>query len=99
MFPGLDLQREILAIGDQALGETVLLPDRGFAACHIGKGTEAGSGVTYVKFGAVRPGRDAPLLFDRLLAACGALAAERGCSKLVAGGNTARDAAYRSMVG
>ena len=98
IFPGLDLQREILAIGDQALGETVLLPEGGFAACHVGKGSEAGSGVTYVKFGAVRPGRDAPALFDRLLAACEALAAERGCSKLVAGVNTARHAAYRSMM-
>jgi len=64
IFPGLDLQREIIAIGNQALGETVLLPDGGFAACHVGKGSEAGSGVTYVKFGAVRPGRDAPALFD-----------------------------------
>ncbi|TMI35877.1 MAG: GNAT family N-acetyltransferase, partial [Betaproteobacteria bacterium] len=97
IFPGLDLQREILAIGNQKLGETVLLPDGGFAACHIGKGSEAGSGVTYVKFGAVRPGRDAPVLFDRLLAACEALAAERGCSKLVAGVNTARHTAYRRM--
>ena len=98
IFPGLDLQREILAIGNQKLGETVLLPDGGFAACHIGKGSEAGSGVTYVKFGAVRPGRDAPALFDRLLTACEALAAERGCSKLVAGVNAARHAAYRRMM-
>src|SRR5436309_557348 len=98
IFPGLDVQRETLAIGNQDLGETVLLPDGGFAACHIGKGSEAGSGVTYVKFGAVRPGRDAPALFDRLLAACEALAAERGCSKLVAGVNTARHAAYRRMM-
>ena len=59
--------------------------------------SEAGSGVTYVKFGAMRPGRDAPVLFDRLLAACEALAAERGCSKLVAGVNTARHTAYRRM--
>src|SRR5213083_3074150 len=98
IFPGLDLQREILAIGDQALGETVLLPEGGFAACHVGKGSEAGSGVTYVKFGAVRPGRDAPALFGRLLAVCEALAVERGCSKLVAGVNTARHAAYRRML-
>src|SRR5207302_7524596 len=98
ILPGLDLQREILAIGNQGLGETVLLPEGGFATCHIGKGSEAGSGVTYVKFGAVRPGRDARALFDRLLAACEALAAERGCSKLVAGVNTARHAAYRRMM-
>jgi len=98
ILPGLDLQREILAIGNQGLGETVLLPEGGFAACHIGKGSEAGSGVTYVKFGAVRNGRDARALFDRLLAACEALAAERGCSKLVAGVNTARHAAYRRMM-
>ena len=64
IFPGLDLQREILALGNQGLGETVLLPDGGFAACHLGKGSEAGS----------------------------------GCSKLVAGVNTARHAAYRRMM-
>ncbi|HXM80735.1 MAG TPA: GNAT family N-acetyltransferase [Burkholderiales bacterium] len=97
IFPGLDLQREIVALSNQRLGETVLLPDGGFAACHIGKGSEAGSGVTYIKFGAVRPGRDAPALFDRLITACETLAAERGCSKLVAGVNTARHAAYRRM--
>src|SRR6266852_2199469 len=97
IFPGLDVQREILDLGNQGLGETVLLPDGGFAACHLGKGSEAGSGVTYVKFGAVRPGREARGLFDRLLAACEALAAERGCSKLAAGVNTGRQAAYRRM--
>jgi GNAT superfamily N-acetyltransferase len=97
IFPGLDVQREILAIRDQGLGETVLLPDGAFAACHIGKGSEAGSGVTFVKFGAVRPGRDASSLFDRLISACEALAAERGSSKLIAGVNTARHRAYRRM--
>ena len=102
VFPGLDLQREIRAIRDQGVGETLLLRDgetlAGFAACHIGRGSEAETGVTYVKFAAVRPGRDAPEQFDRLLLACEALAAERGTTDLVAGINTARHPAYRRMV-
>jgi len=68
------------------------------AICHIGKGSEAGTGSTYVKFGAVRPGKDAPGLFDRLLSACEALGAERGAPQLVAGVNMARHQAYRAMI-
>lgn len=102
IFPGLDLQREIRAIRDQGIGETILLRDgdtlAGFAACHVGRGSEADSGATYVKFAAVRPGNDAPDQFDRLLLACEALAVERGTTELVAGVNTARHPAYRRMV-
>ena len=102
VFPGLDLRQEIQAIKDQGLGDTVLLLDGhtlvGLAACHIGKGSEAGTGSTYVKFGAVRPGEDASGLFDRLLTACQALAAERGSTELTAGVNTARHPAYRQMI-
>ena len=63
VYPGLDLSREIEAVRAQRLGDTVLIDDdaglQGLAICHVGAGTEAGSGACYVKFGAVRPGRDA----------------------------------------
>lgn len=102
IFPGLDLDREIRAVRDQRLGDTILLREggalQGFAVCHIGKGSEAGTGSTYVKFAAVRPGGDAPELFDRLLCACEMFTAERGARELVAGVNAARHPAYRRMM-
>ena len=74
IFPGLDLSREIQAVNTQGLGETIFLRDDdtliGLAVCHMGKGTEAGDGATYVKFAAVRPGAGAPERFDRLLSVC-----------------------------
>ena len=48
VYPGLDVEREIRAVDDQRLGDTVLLRDGsqlvGFAVCHCGAGSEAGSG-------------------------------------------------------
>ena len=74
VFPGLDVRSEILSIDDQRLGETILISDThglaGFAACHIGAGSEAGTGTLFVKFAAVRPGHAAPEIFARLLDAC-----------------------------
>ena len=102
IYAGLDLQGEIRAVAAQGLGDTVLLWDNskliGFAVCHCGAGTEAGSGTCYVKFGAVRPGPRAPQVFDQLLDACEGLAAARGLSRLSAGVNTARHEAYRQML-
>ncbi len=61
VFGGLDLGREIAAVTDYGLGDTVLLRDDGtldgMAVCHCGAGSEAGSDTCYVKFAAVRPGR------------------------------------------
>lgn len=102
VYEGLDVSREIRAVADQSLGETVLLGDNskiiGMAVCHCGPGTEAGSSTCYIKFGAVRPGLNAEPLFDHLLGACEDLAAARGLSRLVAGVNTARHEAYRRMM-
>ena len=102
IYEGLDLQGEIRAVEAQRLGDTVLLSDDarlvGLAVCHYGPGTEAGSDVCYVKFGAVRPGPTAGQAFDRLLDACEALAAEQGMSRLVCGMNMARHEAYRQML-
>jgi RimJ/RimL family protein N-acetyltransferase len=103
IYEGLDLEREIVAVDEQGLGDTVLLPEgdglAGFAVCHCGAGTEAGSGACFVKFGAVLPGEEAPARFERLVDACEALAAARGLSRLIAGVNTARHGAYRALLG
>jgi GNAT superfamily N-acetyltransferase len=109
LYPGLDLTVEIKSVAEQGLGETVVLFDgdelAGLAVCHCGAGTEAGSGVCYIKFGCVRTGQGAEQQFRLLLRACEQLAAERGLSKVVAGVNTARheacvvmlDSGYRAV--
>ncbi|MFF2244661.1 GNAT family N-acetyltransferase [Arthrobacter sp. NPDC058130] len=102
VYEGLDLEREILAAHAQDLGDTVLLPGEsgldGLAVCHCGPGSEAGADVCFVKFGAVRPGREAGDRFERLLDACEQLAAERGLGQLDAGMNLGRPDAYQRMV-
>jgi GNAT superfamily N-acetyltransferase len=101
IFPGLDLAREIEAVREQKLGDTLLLADgdvlTGFAVCHCGAGSEAGGGSCYVKFAAVRSGSHALRALDRLLTACHALAAERGLKRVVVGVNTARAEAYQHL--
>lgn len=100
---GLDVQLEVRAVETQKLGDTILLWNNsqlvGFAVCHWGAGTEAGSGTCYVKFGAVRPGPHEEQDFSRLLMACEQLAASHGLPRLVAGVNTARYEAYQLMLG
>lgn len=102
ILPGLDLRGEIDAVLDDGLGEVVLTgePDapRAFAVCHTGAGTEAGTGVAYVKFAAVAPGPGADDAFAALLAACQGYAASVGAERLVVGVNTARHDAYRHLV-
>ena len=101
VYEGLDVGNEIRAVADQKLGDTVLLWNNsklvGLAVCHFGAGTEAGSGVCYVKFGAARPGGDAEEDFNRLLETCEAMASSQGLLRLIAGVNTARHEAYREM--
>jgi GNAT superfamily N-acetyltransferase len=100
VFPGLDLEREIVACDAQRLGDTVLVHDdtglAGAAICHCGAGSEAGSGDCFVKFGAVRPGDGGA--FERLLDACEAFAAAAGLERIVAGVNTGRLDAYRRLL-
>ena len=102
IYEGLDLTTEIEAVAGLKLGDTVLLWDKdalaGLAVCHCGPGTEAGSGVCYVKFGAVRPGQGTLKNFDTLLDACEEMAASQNLSRLTAGVNTARHEAYRQML-
>lgn len=99
--PGLDLSGEIAAVAVQRLGDTLFFHDdgglAGFAVCHVGAGSEAGSDAAYVKFGAVRPGAGAAGRFARLLDACDAFAVSAGAARLIAGVNAARNAALRIM--
>jgi len=101
IFAGLDLEREIRAVHTQKLGDTILVWDdsklAGFAICHSGPGTEAGSGACYMKFAAVRPGRRAGESFERLLDGVEGYACARGVPKITAGVNLARREAFQAM--
>jgi predicted N-acetyltransferase YhbS len=102
-YPGLDLSREIEATATQKLGDTVLVLGAAggtdaFAVCHVGAGSEAGSGACFVKFGAALPGPGAADRFGRLLAACEAFAVRSGAEVVVAGVNAGRRGAYRALL-
>lgn len=103
LYEGLDLEREILAVDGQQLGDTVLTWNGsqlvGLAVCHAGRGTEAGSGKCYIKFGCVRGGPSATREFRRLMNACREFAHSAGATTLTAGVNLARLDAYREMLG
>lgn len=102
ILPGLDLRGEIASVRAQGLGDVVLVgppaAPRGFAVCHVGPGTEGGSGVCYVKAAAVAPGPGAAGAFDALLAGCDGFAAASGAQRLALGVNTARHEAYRHLL-
>jgi len=102
VYEGLDLEREIMAVRKQGLGDTVLLWEGetivGVAVCHCGLGTEAGRDTCYVKFGAVQSGATAEVFFDRLLSACEELATMKGMTVVLAGVNSACHNAYRTMI-
>ncbi len=101
ILDGLDLTREIEAVAAQRLGETLLVRDGsaldGLAVCHVGAGTEAGSGSCYVKFAAARAGAAAADRFERLLDAIEGYAAARDAS-VTAGVNVGREDAYRRLL-
>jgi predicted N-acetyltransferase YhbS len=102
VFPGLDLERELVAAREQGIGDTVLLRGEagleGMAVCHCGAGSEARSDTCYVKFAAVRPGEGAPERFERLLDACESFAADSGLGRVVAGVGAGRLDAYRRLL-
>jgi len=101
IYDGLDVEPAIRAVATRALGETVLVRDgdrvAAFAVCHCGAGSEAGTGVCYVKFGAVRPGPGAAARFGALLDGCIALAHARGLTQVDAGVSLAREQAFEAM--
>jgi len=101
IFEGLDVSREIRAVADQNLGDTILVWEgaslAALAVCHTGPGTEAGSGICYLKFAAVRSGPYVSRNFSRLLEACEVYGRERGAAKIRAGVNVARREAFREI--
>jgi hypothetical protein len=101
IYEGLNLEGEVRVVDTQKLGDTVLLWGEtglaGFAVCHWGAGTEAGSEVCYVKFGAIRPSPAAGENLEWLLDTCEALAAVRGLQTLMTGANMGCHEAYRVM--
>jgi hypothetical protein len=103
IYPGLRLDREIQAVSNQGLGETVLIRDggdlTGLAVCHCGADTEAGENKCYIKFAAVRCGEHAAECFGRLLDACELMARARDVSQIIAGVSLAREEAYAAMLG
>jgi len=102
VYKGLDLEREILAVRDQKLGDTVMLWQggvlAGFAVCHCGHGTEAGNELCYIKFATAGKGPKAGDAFDGLLRVCEQYARMRGMTDVLAGVNTACHDAYRRMI-
>lgn len=101
IYGGLDLRKEIYSVDKQGLGDTILTYEdslAGFAICHCGPKTEAGSGNCYIKFGTAASGAGSAERFEHLLDACESFAGSLGLSRLVAGVNTGRHGAYRSMV-
>jgi predicted N-acetyltransferase YhbS len=102
VYAGLDATDEIEAVRRLGIGDTALVLDGddvvAFAVCHVGAGSEAGSGACLVKFAAVRPDVASEATFDRLLAACDALAAARGAGVLLVGVDLGTRAAYRQLL-
>jgi GNAT superfamily N-acetyltransferase len=102
IMEGLDVRKEINSVENQKLGDTILLEEGGaieaMAICHVGPNTEAGSGICYTKFGAVKPGSNSPKIFDSLLHACEQYAHLQNAVRLVGGVNTGRHNAYRRMI-
>ena len=103
IFEGLDLRKEIRSVDVQKLGDTVLMLDSGdnlagFAICHTGAGTEAGTGNCYVKFGAVNRDDSSGQLFSGLLDCVQEFALSKQTARLVAGVNMARHGAYKIMI-
>jgi GNAT superfamily N-acetyltransferase len=101
-YDGLDVGREIRAVLDQGLGDVLALDDASglaaLAVCHVGAGTEAGSGVCYVKFGTARPGPGAEQRFGRLLDGVESYAGAAGARVVELGVNTARAHAHRAVL-
>ena len=83
-------------------GDTVLLEGAdgldGFAVCHTGPGSEAGTGQCLAKFATVRPGPGAAERFGELFDACERFAASRGAYRLEAMADAGRVAVCRALL-
>lgn len=101
VFDGLDVTGEILSVGEQETGDTVLLREGsrlgGFAVCHAGKGSEAGSGRAAVRFGVVPSGEGGEGRLRLLLDAVEAWAAAAGATVVTAGTGSGRVGAWQTL--
>lgn len=101
-FPGLDLRDEIATVIALPGSDAIVLTEgsrvAGFAIVHCGPGSEADSGIAYVKFAAVPRGPSAARDFRRLLDAAYDFAHKSGATKLNASVNMACMEAYRLMI-
>ena len=101
VFDGLDVTGEILSVGEQEAGDTVLLRDgsslAGFAVCHAGKGSEAGSGRAAVRFAAVPSGEGGGERLRLLLEAVESWAAAAGATVVTAGTGSGRIGAWQTL--
>lgn len=101
IYNGLDVAREIVSVDKQKLGDTLLVYDnsklKGFAVCHQGSGTEAGSNHCYIKFAAILPDVKSGQYFNQLLDACESFSFNNGIERLSAGVNLGCYKAFQSM--
>ncbi len=101
VYPGLDLSQEISSVEKRKLGDTVLLMDdsrvEGFAVCHTGAGTEAGSNNCYVKFAAVPSGDQSREKFSNLIEACMGFAVSSGAQTVEAGVNLGKTLTFEEL--
>jgi predicted N-acetyltransferase YhbS len=99
---GLDLAGEVRSTSQLDLGDTVLIHDvaglSALAVCHVGAGTEAGSGRCRIKSALVRPGAQAAQRLTELLDGVDALAADRGVGTVIAGVSAAREKCARVLL-
>ena len=93
---------EIEAVVTRNLGSVLFFYDgetlSDFAICHSGAGSEAMSGLLFVKFGFIRPGAGARERFELLIRDCLGHAAHKGLARVVMGTNTGRHDAYRVLL-
>lgn len=98
IYPGLDLSTEVKALASCKIGDTIFIEKDGatigFAVCHFGHGSEATSNSCYIKFAAASDQEQ----FSRLLSECRKLSSAVGVTHLMAGVNTARHEAYKTML-
>lgn len=101
VFPGLDATGEILALGEQGTGETVLVREgsrvAGVAVCHAGAGSEAGTGRAAVRLAVVPSGPDGSERLRRLLGAVEAWAVSAGVDTITVGTGSGRVRAWRAL--
>jgi len=100
--PGLDLTAEVRGLAEHGWGDTVLLEGAdgldGFAVCHTGPGSEAGTGQCLAKFATVRQGPGAAERFGELFDACERFAAARGAYRLEVMADAGRVAVCRALL-